>query len=213
MKSMERFLLEPILAGFSVGAFCLTTCLPFVAPCIVAENRTFLKNLVLILQFLFGRLIGYVAFGAFFGYLGEKLDNTWLQLIANGSLLVLSLLLILFVSGLFRTKMTQACTAGRRSFQHPVAMGFLMGVNLCPPFLMSLAYVFSLHSAGLGVLYFLLFFLSSSVYFLPLLAAGFLGRMKEFQLAARISGLLVGVIFLIHGCRTLADLLSRLPKA
>lgn len=196
---MLNLLIEPLLAGLSVGVFCITTCLPFVAPCLVAEERSFKNNLTLIGQFLLGRLIGYLAFGLFFGYLGEKLDNTWLHLIANLALLVLSALLILFVAGFLKPSAPLPCSVRRHPFQRPVLMGVLMGVNLCPPFLMSLAYVFSLHSAWMGALYFFIFFLASSVYFLPLATAGLLAKIKELRLAAHISGLCVGLIFFVYG--------------
>jgi len=78
-------------------------------------------------------------------------------------------------------------------------MGFLMGINICPPFLMSLAYVFSLHSAFKGIIYFLMFFLGTTLYFLPVAFLGFLGKMKEFRLIARVAGLIVGFAFLTYG--------------
>lgn len=64
---------------------------------------------------------------------------------------------------------------------------------------MSLAYVFTLHSAIKGIVYFIMFFLGTSLYFLPITFLGQLGKMKEFRLIARIAGLIVGVAFLIYG--------------
>ena len=64
---------------------------------------------------------------------------------------------------------------------------------------MSLAYVFTLHSTVKGIIYFLMFFLGTTLYFLPVTFLGFLGKMKEFRLVARIAGLIVGFAFLIYG--------------
>jgi hypothetical protein len=87
-------------------------------------------------------------------------------------------------------------------------MGFLMGINICPPFLLSIPYVFSLHSSVLGVVYFLIFFLVSSVYFLPMIFVGMLARIKEFQLAARISGFFCGAVFIIYGVYSIINTLT-----
>jgi sulfite exporter TauE/SafE len=174
-----------------------------------AEERPLRKNLILVIQFLFGRLIGYMLFGLLFGYLGEKLNSALLRLAGDAALMILSLLLILYVTGVLRAGTQPAsCTRAKGPGYHPSIMGFLMGIKLCPPLLLSLAYVFSLGNAAMSALYFFLFFLASSVYFLPLLAAGFLGKMKEFRLAARLSGLLVGVIFLIYSMRTIFNYLT-----
>jgi len=78
-------------------------------------------------------------------------------------------------------------------------MGFFMGINLCPPFLLSVTYVFSRHSTLYGMVYFALFFLTSSLYFLPIVFVGFASRTREFRIMARASGFLVAVIFLIYG--------------
>ena len=78
-------------------------------------------------------------------------------------------------------------------------MGFFMGINLCPPFLLSVTYVFSKHSPFYGMAYFALFFLASSIYFLPLVFLGLASKAREFQRVARVSGFLVAGIFFIYG--------------
>ena len=82
-------------------------------------------------------------------------------------------------------------------------MGFLMGINLCPPFLLSITYVFSKQSALYGMVYFALFFLASSVYFLPVVFLGLAARAREFRKVARASGFLVTGIFFIYGIYSL----------
>jgi len=176
---MYSIFLQPILLGLSIGVFCFTYCVPFIAPYIVAEKRKIKKNLGVILKFIFGqikknlgvilkfifgRFSGYVLFGAVFGYLGEKIASQTVNLILIISLMALSLLLIIYALGFLKPKWSFCC----------------------PPFLMSLAYVFTLHSAIKGMVYFIMFFLGTSFYFLPLVFLGFLGKMKEFRLIARI---------------------------
>lgn len=82
-------------------------------------------------------------------------------------------------------------------------MGFFMGINLCPPFLLSVTYVFSEHSPFYGAVYFALFFLASSVYFLPLVFVGLASRAREFRIMSRASGFIVSGIFLVYGLYSL----------
>lgn len=197
---MNDVLIQPFLLGLSVGIFCFTYCVPFIASYIVAEERGLKKNFREILKFIFGRFFGYVLFGAIFGYLGEKIDNSTVNLVLIASLIVLSIVLIFYALGFLKPKGI-FCSVKYIKFREksPILMGFLMGVNICPPFLMSLAYVFTLHSAIKGIIYFIMFFIGTSLYLLPLVFLGFLGKMKEFRLIARISALIVGIIFLIYG--------------
>ncbi|OGZ32343.1 MAG: hypothetical protein A2V69_02660 [Candidatus Portnoybacteria bacterium RBG_13_40_8] len=197
---MEDFLIQPFLLGISTGIFCFTYCVPFIAPYLVSEERKLAKNFKVILEFILGRLGGYILFGAIFGYLGEKISNQAVNLILIISLMVLAVVLIFYALGLLKPKGI-FCSSKYIKFREksPLLMGFLMGINICPPFLMSLAYVFSLHSVFKGIIYFLMFFLGTTLYFLPVTFLGFLGKMKEFRLIARIAGLIVGFAFLTYG--------------
>lgn len=195
---MKDVLIQPFLLGLSVGIFCFTYCVPFIAPYIVSEQRKLKQNFVEVLKFISGRFGGYVVFGAVFGYLGEKINNSTVNLILILSLISLSLLLIIYALGFLKPKWSW-CSGKIFREKGPLLMGFFMGINICPPFLISLAYVFTLHSVVKGIIYFIMFFFGTSLYLLPLVFLGLLGKMKEFRLIARISALIVGVIFLIYG--------------
>lgn len=209
---MYSIFLQPFLLGISIGIFCFTYCVPFIAPYLVAEQRKIKRNFGVILKFIFGRFGGYVLFGAIFGYLGERVSNSTVNLILIISLMVLSLLLVFYALGFFPPRRGETspragkpkgffCSAKYLKFKTktPLLMGFFMGINICPPFLMSLGYVFTLHSLVKGIIYFIMFFLGTSLYFLPLVFLGLLSKMKEFQTIARISALIVGSVFLIYG--------------
>lgn len=182
----------------------MSYCFPFLAPFMTAEKRDTKKNIVLILCFTFGRFLGYMIFGFLFGYLGEKLQSSTLTLLADISLILISILLILHITGLYKQKETP-CLAQKFQNHNAISMGFLMGINICPPFLLSLSYVFSLHNTIQGILYFLIFFISSSIYFLPLIFVGMLAKIKEFQTVARLSGIICGIIFIIYGCYSIMN--------
>jgi sulfite exporter TauE/SafE len=197
---MDDFIFQPLLLGISTGIFCFSYCVPFIAPYLVAEQRKISKNVKIILEFILGRLIGYILFGAIFGYLGEKISSQEVNLILTISLMILAIVLIFYALGFFKPKGIFCSNQYLRfKTKAPLLMGFLMGINICPPFLMSLAYVFTLHSVFKGIIYFLMFFLGTTLYFLPTAFLGYLGKMREFRLIARTAGLIVGFAFLAYG--------------
>ena len=199
LRTMQGVLLEPLLAGFSAGLFCCASCLPALAPIFAAEQRRARETLGVWLRFLGGRLAGYLVLGAAFGWLGERGDAPWLAAAANAAMIAMALVLIFYAVG-FRKPAWSFCAAGtRRGGATPIWLGFATGFQACPPVLMSAAYVFTLHSALRGLVYFLIFFCATSVYLVPLLGVGWLGRWPEFRRAARLSAAAVGVLVLAYG--------------
>lgn len=205
---MRNMVLESLLAGLSTGLFCCATCYPFLLPVFASENRTLAETWRIWLQFLLGRLAGYLLFGAAIGWVGECCDTAWLSLASTAGMMVLALVLIFYAVGFWRPSWSFCAAGTRRGAAAPAALGFLMGLQACPPFLLSVAYVLTLHSMLKGMAYFLVFFCATSVYFVPLLFVGLLGRMKEFRWAARASALAVGALFLAHGAATLYRVLA-----
>lgn len=196
---MRDVILEPLLAGLSMGLFCCVSCYPFLLPVFAAEARSARATLGLWIQFLLGRLAGYLLFGAAIGWLGERFDSIWLSLASAVGMMLMALLLVSYAVG-FRRPGWSCCAAGtRRGAAMPALLGLLLGLQACPPFLMSAAYVFTLHSTVKGLVYFFIFFCATSLYFIPLVFVGWLGRMAEFRQVARASALLVGTLFLAYG--------------
>ena len=196
---MRALLIEAGLAGLSTGMFCCLTCYPFLAPVFAAEARSARRNLDVWLQFLLGRLAGYVLFGAAIGWLGERFASAWLDRVSILGLLLMALVLVFYAIG-FRRPRWSFCAAGTpRAATAPLLLGFLLGLHICPPFLMSVAYVFTLHSALKGIVYFLVFFAATTLYFLPLFFLGFLSKLNEFRAVARVSAVLVGLLFIAYG--------------
>ncbi len=194
---MGHWFLDPLLAGLSMGLFCCLSCYPFLAPVFAAGNRTPQATFSMWIQFILGRLAGYVLLGAAMGALGKRFGSAGLGI---ASILGMMAMAGLTFARAFRPEPATACRAGvRRVAAVPVLLGFLMGFHACPPVLMSAAYVFHLQSILKGMVYFFVFFCATTVYLIPLFFVGLLGRMREFRLAARISAFLVGALFLVQG--------------
>ena len=196
---MYNLFITPLLLGLSSGVYCFVYCLPFAAPVIISKPSKNRENFFIVGKFLFGRLVGYIMFGAIAGYLGQRFINFQIETIANVAMAGLSVLLILYAFGLFQIKGFLFCEKIKKHNANiPLLMGFLMGINICPPFLLSLTYVFSEQSVFKGITYFLFFFIGTTVYFIPIFFLGYLNKTKEFQLAGRISAIIVGLLFLWH---------------
>ena len=190
------------LTGLSVGIYCLSLCLPVFIPILLGKERNTKKNFWLVLQFSFGRLLGYIFFGFITGFLGLAIQNRLAHQLASYSTSLLGLLMIGYSLGLLHWG-AKVCGKNFIWVKIPFLLGFLTGVGPCPPFLASLGYVFNLKSILLGMGYFLFFFLGTSVYIVPLAFLGFFTRKTIFQKIARASGVLVGIYFLISGLRVL----------
>lgn len=183
------------LAGLSVGVYCLGLCLPIFLPLLLSQNRRGRKSLFLVAEFSLGRLLGYLLFGLLFGWFGMVVKSSFVHAIASLANLWIGILIIIYSLGLIDRKFCAALPFEK--IKWPVVLGFLTGVNICPPFLGSLAYIFNLKSALLSLGYFLLFFLGTSVYIVPFTLLGAFSGNNWLQKGARISGILVGIYFVV----------------
>lgn len=195
-------LISGFLTGLSVGVYCLGICLPVFVPVLLGKKRDTKQSFWLILQFSFGRLIGYLLFGLVIGYLGEVTESLLVHKIVGLATAFLGLLMISYSLGLVRWG-TKVCGKNFVWIKIPFLLGFLTGASPCPPFLASLSYVFNLKSLVLGTAYFLSFFFGTSLYIIPLAFLGFFSRQTKLQKIARISSIIVGIYFLISGLRVL----------
>ena len=81
--------------------------------------------------------------------------------------------------------------------------GFLAGINICPPFLLALSYALSLAQIGRAVLFFLFFYLATSVFLLPFLLSPLVARFELMRKAARVVAVVAGLWFVYTAVRTL----------
>ena len=189
------------LAGLSVGVYCLGICLPIFVPVLLAEKRKTKESFWLIIEFSIGRLLGYLLFGLIVGYLGVVLQSKIIHQIVRLSTSLMGVLMIGYSLGLISWWGHKACKRFFHRAKIPILLGFLTGINVCPPFLASLTYVFNLQSVLLGVLYFLFFFLGTSIYIVPLAFLGVFSQQTIFQKIARVSGVFVGAYFVYSALR------------
>jgi len=185
--------LNGILLGLSTGIFCLTYCAPVYLPQLLAQNdRRF--GWTVFAKFNLGRLLAYAAFGGLFGWLGAALHQSFLHTFANWIMAILALLLILYGLGLSLPHLSWC--AWTKRIKLPLVSGILVGVNICPPFLLALTYNFQTGGITHGVLFFLAFFAGTTLYFVPLTLLGFLSGSCWVRQGARLAAIAVGLIML-----------------
>jgi hypothetical protein len=164
--------------------------------------------------FLAARLSGYLLFAAAAWWAGSllPLESARRPWVFGGVQLLLGVLLVAYALGWPRRERGPAHNASRlvRIGESPapphagaVALGFLTGVSLCPPFLV--AGVRAAQSASLpaALVFFTVFFAGTAIWFLPFLALSLVPRTPALLLVARITAILLGCYYLFLGTTTL----------
>ncbi len=195
------FIINGFLLGLATGVFCLTWCGPVLTSLILTEKRKIKQSFFLFFKFIFGRLIGYILFGGLIGYLGLKIESEIVRKANLGALVFLAVLLIFYGVGWLKQK--KLFCQFFKKIKFPFVAGFLTGVNICPPFLIALTYVFDVGGISEGILFFISFFVATCLYLVPFVFLGFLSSKKVFQRIAQVIAILAGTIFLIYGLRGL----------
>ncbi len=173
------------LLGLANGAFCLATCAAVLVPLFLGEGQRVGGNSWLLARFLAGRLAGYLLFG-----LLAWAANWYILRDSSARSIIFAVVYFLLAGMLLAYGMGKLSLGGcaitprelRARFGRfpwlrpllPALFGLLAGMNLCPPFLLAFANA-ALNGTLLGsLLFFVAFFLGTSLYLLPLPLVGLL---------------------------------------
>jgi sulfite exporter TauE/SafE len=192
-------LTEALALGFGAGPVCVAYCGPVLLPWLGAELRDLGTTGRLLAIFLGGRLAGYMAFAvvAWAAGLAIPIDLRTRTLIFG--LANFGLAALLGFSACFprrvcaktpdesHPRLYQIGAADR--FRPPAALtlGFLTGLNLCPPFVAAGVRAAAAHSLPGALAFFAFFFAGTSVWFLPSLAMTPLRRFSVVPVVARMT--------------------------
>lgn len=199
--------MEGFLLGLANGTVCLAYCAPVLVPFILGEGKDVARNYSLLARFLAGRLIGYLIFGLLAWAFGSLLKNSGHQEMFFG-LAYMILAAMMFFYGVSRPP--ELCAGKlmhhkRARLLHqwpellPAALGLATGLNLCPPFLLAFTGAAGSASLAKSLLFFLAFFLGTSVYFLPLPFLGSLRRVPSLQTVGRLACVVMALYYLYTG--------------
>ena len=203
-------MLEPLLLGLSSGTVCLAYCAPVLVPYLLGEGGNVRRDVLVLAEFLLGRLAGYVLFALAAWLIGFGLlpSNPWRGLVFGLAYMILSVLLVAY--GFLNLKSwcagrTVPGLLGRLSVSAailPLALGFLTGVNVCPPFLIALTRAADANSALDSVRFFVIFFLGTAVYFVPLPLLGVLRSVRVLRTVGRLAAGIIGIYYFYVGLVT-----------
>jgi sulfite exporter TauE/SafE len=200
---------KALLLGLSTGLFCVGFCVPLVGPLLLSnEERGVRGSAGRVGLFLAGRLIAYILFGIVFGALGGGLARVWKAkpIFLPVLYAALGVMMILFgvVQSFPHIGLCRVLGPKVRSGWYLALAGFLAGINICPPFLLAVTTVMDIGGALRGALFFLVFFVATSVYLLPLFFAGFVSRLASVRFAARVAAIAAGGWYIFLAIRTFA---------
>lgn len=208
---MSAYLFEGFMLGLSTGPVCLAYCAPIVVPLVAADNEVkekdrpqkyrFSRTVRLLGLFLLGRLGGYLAVGAVTGFMGSRVFNFKGGIRQGVITLAIGCLILVFgiMKNFPRLKLCKIWPAARSTAGWGAVLGFLTGLNLCPPFLAAITASAALGSFQGSILYFFAFFFGTAVYVPPLILLGPLSRMEAVNQTARICLVLTGCWFTLKG--------------
>lgn len=202
---MPALFSEGFLLGLSTGFYCLASCLPLLAPYLLAEGKAAWKfNFSIFLQFLGGRFAAYMLF-AVLGSLAGKAGRYVLPHWAVPASMAACGLLMLYLA-VSRVRAKAPCllkTDLNPLFKRlPLALGFATGINVCPPFAAGLIRLLELADILKGAAYFGGFFAATSLFISPVLLGTpwISSRANEI---GRLTLLLAGLWYSVAGLRGL----------
>jgi sulfite exporter TauE/SafE len=210
-------LAEALALGFGSGPICVASCGPVLLPWLGAEPRDLGTTGRLLAIFLGGRLAGYLAFAvvAWAAGLALPLDlrsRTLVFGLANFGLAALLGFSACFprrrcakVPDERHPRLYQIGAADR--FRPPAALtlGFLTGLNLCPPFVAACVRAAATHSLPGALAFFAFFFAGTTVWFLPSLAVSSLRRFSAVPAVARMTMAALAIYYAYLGVVSVAS--------
>jgi sulfite exporter TauE/SafE len=198
--------MQGFLLGLGNGATCVAYCTPVLVPYMLGEGKGIFQNYLVLSKFLLGRLAAYLIFACVAWLVNwSVLGQTGLRgLLTGGLYVIFSCLMILYA--FFKTETSCAAhkisrIAGRlrNPFLIPLVAGLVSGMALCPPLLLALTDAGSKGSLSYSMLFFLMFFIGTSLFFVPIPFVGVLRRFQALRIIGRMAAGLVGFYYLYSG--------------
>ncbi|WP_291326197.1 sulfite exporter TauE/SafE family protein [Desulfovibrio sp. UCD-KL4C] len=195
-------IIQALSLGTSAGLYCMVTCAPTIAPLILASPQKGLQSgLRQVATFLAGRLLAYGTLGTLAGLAGRIGHESFAQsnAVFSGSQIALGVLLI---AQTFYSCTKKKCPGKNLLFGTKKTIflaGFLNSLVLCPPILLAVSVAMEKGSPLQGFLFFVFFFLATSIYILPFSFAAI--RLNPFFLKylARMACVCTGCFFIYRG--------------
>jgi sulfite exporter TauE/SafE len=207
---------EALVLGLATGPVCLATCGPVVVPWIMVQPQGVRGHSRQLLLFLAARLAGYLVFACAAWLVGSAIPHSWTgrSWLMGGIQILLAAALVVYAAGWPHRRCAVAKTTANlvQIGEAPVtkrsgalALGFLTGINLCPPFLVAGVRAAQLAHLSAALLFFFCFFAGTAVWFIPFLSLGFLKRTPAVVTVARMVAVLLAFWYGFSGVSILIE--------
>jgi hypothetical protein len=211
---------EALMLGLATGPICLASCGPVVLPWMLVQPQGVRVHARQMSIFLGARLAGYLLFASMIWLAGSALSRSWSgrSWVYGGVQLALAAGLLIYAAGwphahcAFARPHSDLVQIGAASATTPrprptgaMALGFLTGINLCPPFLVAGVRAAQLPTLAGALLFFGVFFVGTAVWFLPFLSLGVVRRTPSFLTVARIAAVLLACWYGFTGASLLIE--------
>jgi len=204
---------EALFLGLASGPACVASCGPVLVPSLLAEGSGLRLKSRYLSAFLATRLLGYLLFAAVAWELGALVSiptsaRSWIFAVIH---LSLAAVLLRFAWSVGRA-CNHACAsrelvtigaAGKHRIPGAAVLGFLTGVSLCPPFVAAGVRAAEAANVTAAVLFFAVFFLGTSVWFVPFAGLGWVRRNEAVTTVARMAMVLIALYYFYAGLATL----------
>jgi len=207
---------EALALGLASGPACMASCGPVLVPSLLAERTGLRVNTRYLSTFLGARFLGYLLFATVAWELGALVS-----LPPGPRILLIGLIHVLLAGVLLwyaysagracaqscsRSELVSIGVTKKRAVSSAAALGFLTGLSLCPPFVAAGVRAAELGSVDAALLFFAVFFVGTSVWFVPFVGLGWVVRNEAVTTVARMAMALIGIYY---GYLGLAMLLGR----
>ena len=210
--------MEALALGLATGPVCLASCGPVVLPWMLVQPRGLGLHSRQLGIFLVARLTAYLLFAAVVWLVASDLPRSWTGrswLIGSVEIL-LAIALLIYASGVRFPRWSPHSTDASRHLVQigkppeprrsgAAVLGFLTGINFCPPFLVAGVRAAQLASLPAALLFFGCFFAGTSIWFAPFLSFGFLRRTPGVIVVARMVAALLACWYGLSGVATLLE--------
>lgn len=206
---------QGFLLGLANGTTCVVYCIPVLIPYLLGEGKNTRNNTFVVMQFLLGRLLGYLCFALLAWMTGLVIlqNLAYRQVILGAAYIGLAGLLLIYsvlkpkkVCAMNKSTTYLETVAAKWPVLLPICLGLLTGVNLCPPFLLIFTEAAYSESLGSSLVFFWMFFLGTSIYFFPVLFLGFLRRFPQLQTVGKMTATLIALYYAYVGLTMLGGI-------
>jgi sulfite exporter TauE/SafE len=205
---------EALVLGLASGPACVASCGPVLIPSLLAEQPGWRLNLRYLGTFLSTRLLGYMVFAAVAWEVGTLFSlRSGAKGITPALVNLLMAVALLWYARSVGRPCAKSCaqpglvTLGateKRRIPGAAVFGFLTGVSLCPPFIAAGVRAAELGSMAAALLFFAVFFIGTSVWFVPFVGLACVRRNEAVITVARMTMELIACYYAYLGILLLA---------